>query len=121
MIIILIVMIFPLPPVMMDMLVALNFSVAMLILMVSMYIRKPLQFSVFPGLLLIITLFRLSLNVASTRLILGQAYAGKIISAFGDFVVKGNYIVGLIIFLILSSSSSTLPSLRNLGSTLFYS
>ncbi len=98
---ILIVMIFPLPPVMMDMLVALNFSVAMLILMVSMYIRKPLQFSVFPGLLLIITLFRLSLNVASTRLILGQAYAGKIISAFGDFVVKGNYIVGLIIFLIL--------------------
>jgi flagellar biosynthesis protein FlhA len=56
---------------------------------------------VFPGLLLIVTLFRLSLNVASTRLILGQAYAGKIITAFGDFVVKGNYIVGLVIFLIL--------------------
>ena len=98
---VLVVMIFPLPTVMMDLLLALNFAAAMLILLVSMYIRKPLQFSVFPGLLLIITLFRLSLNVASTRLILGQAYAGKIILAFGDFVVKGNYIVGLIIFLIL--------------------
>lgn len=98
---VLVVMIFPLPTVMMDLLLALNFSAAMLILMVSLYIRKPLQFSVFPGLLLLITLFRLSLNVASTRLILGQAYAGKIILAFGDFVIKGNYIVGLIIFLIL--------------------
>ena len=98
---ILIVMIFPLPTAMMDLLLALNFTIAMLILMVSMYIQQPLQFSVFPGLLLIVTLFRLSLNVASTRLILGQAYAGKIITAFGDFVVKGNYIVGLVIFLIL--------------------
>ncbi len=98
---ILIVMIFPLPTAMMDLLLALNFAIAMLILMVSMYIQQPLQFSVFPGLLLIVTLFRLSLNVASTRLILGQAYAGKIITAFGDFVVKGNYIVGLVIFLIL--------------------
>jgi len=100
-IIILMVMIFPLPPAIMDLLIALNLTIGLLILMVSMYISHPLEFSVFPGLLLIVTLFRLSLNVASTRLILGQAYAGKIILAFGDFVVKGNYVVGLIIFLIL--------------------
>ena len=100
-VLILMVMIFPLPTVIMDLLLALNLATGLLILMVSMYLKKPLQFSVFPGLLLIITLFRLSLNVASTRLILGQAYAGKIILAFGDFVVKGNYIVGMVIFLIL--------------------
>lgn len=100
-VLILMVMIFPMPPAILDMLLALNLGIAILILMVSMYLLKPLQFSVFPGLLLIITLFRLSLNVASTRLILGEAYAGKIILAFGDFVVKGNYVVGLIIFLIL--------------------
>ena len=100
-ILILMVMIFPLPPAILDILLALNLSIAMIILMVSMYLMKPLEFSVFPGLLLIITLFRLSLNVASTRLILGEGYAGKIILAFGDFVVKGNYVVGLIIFLIL--------------------
>lgn len=100
-ILILIVMIFPMPTMFMDMLLALNIAIALLILMVSMYLLKPLQFSVFPGLLLIITLFRLSLNVASTRLILGQAYAGRIITAFGEFVVGGNYIVGFVIFLIL--------------------
>ena len=98
---ILMVMIFPLNTVIMDLLLAFNLALALMILMVSLYVNRPLQFSVFPGLLLIVTLFRLSLNVASTRLILGQAYAGKIITAFGDFVVKGNYIVGLIIFLIL--------------------
>jgi flagellar biosynthesis protein FlhA len=100
-IVVLMVMIFPMPTVVMDLLLALNLALALLILMVSMYIQHPLQFSVFPGLLLIITLFRLSLNVASTRLILGQAFAGRIILAFGDFVVKGNYVVGMVIFLIL--------------------
>ncbi len=100
-IMILVVMIFPMPTMIMDMLLAMNLAIALLILMVSMYLLKPLQFSVFPGLLLIITLFRLSLNVASTRLILGNAYAGKIIMAFGEFVVQGNYVVGFIIFLIL--------------------
>jgi len=100
-VLILVVMIFPIHTSFMDMLLVLNLGVALLVLMVSMYIRKPLQFSVFPGFLLIITLFRLSLNVASTRLILGNANAGKVIYAFGDFVVKGNYVVGLIIFLIL--------------------
>ena len=98
---ILIVMIMPVPTVVMDLLLALNIAVALMILLVSMYITKPLQLSVFPGFLLIVTLFRLSLNVASTRLILGDAYAGKVISAFGNFVVRGNYVVGFIIFLIL--------------------
>ena len=69
--------------------------------MVSLYITSPLELSVFPGLLLILTMFRLSLNVASTRLILGEGYAGEVINAFGSFVVKGNYVVGFVIFIIL--------------------
>ncbi|MDZ7385308.1 MAG: flagellar biosynthesis protein FlhA, partial [candidate division KSB1 bacterium] len=85
----------------MDFLLAMNIALSLTIHLVSMYITQPLQFSVFPGLLLVITLFRLSLNVATTRLILGNAFAGHVVSAFGSFVVKGNYVVGLIIFLIL--------------------
>ena len=94
-------MIIPLPPMILDVLLAANITLAIVILMVSMYITHPLELSVFPGLLLIITIFRLSLNVASTRLILGEAYAGEVINAFGSFVVHGNYVVGFIIFLIL--------------------
>ena len=94
-------MIIPLPPMILDVLLALNITVAILLLMVSMYITHPLELSVFPGLLLILTIFRLSLNVASTRLVLGEGYAGEVINAFGSFVVKGNYVVGFIIFLIL--------------------
>ena len=100
-IMILALMIVPLPPVMLDLLLAVNITMAILILMVSMYITEPLELSVFPGLLLMLTIFRLSLNVASTRLILGEGYAGEVISAFGSFVVKGNYTVGFVIFLIL--------------------
>ncbi|MDZ7295997.1 MAG: flagellar biosynthesis protein FlhA [candidate division KSB1 bacterium] len=100
-IVILIVMIFPMPTQLMDFLLAMNIALSLTILLVSMYITQPLQFSVFPGLLLVVTLFRLSLNVATTRLILGNAFAGHVVSAFGSFVVKGNYVVGLIIFLIL--------------------
>lgn len=100
-IMILALMIIPLPPVILDILLAANITLAILILMVSMYITHPLELSVFPGLLLILTIFRLSLNVASTRLILGEGYAGEVINAFGSFVVKGNYVVGFIIFLIL--------------------
>jgi len=66
-----------------------------------MYTERSLEFSVFPGLLLVLTLFRLGINVASTRLILGDAYGGKIIESFGSYVIKGNYIVGIVIFLIL--------------------
>ncbi len=94
-------MIVPLPPLLLDVLLAANITLAILILMVSMYLTNPLELSVFPGMLLLLTIFRLSLNVASTRLILGEGYAGEVIHAFGSFVVKGNYVVGFIIFLIL--------------------
>ncbi len=100
-ILILALMIIPLPPMLLDVLLALNITMAILILMVSLYITNPLELSVFPGLLLILTIFRLSLNVASTRLILGEGYAGDVINAFGSFVVRGNYVVGFVIFLIL--------------------
>ncbi len=100
-ILILAMMIVPLPAFILDLLLATNFTMAVVILMVAMYVTHPLELSVFPGLLLIITIFRLSLNVASTRLILGEGYAGEVISAFGSFVVKGNYVVGFIIFIIL--------------------
>ena len=98
---ILVVMIIPVPPFMMDLLLTLDISLALVILVVVLYITEPLQLSVFPSLLLIATLFRLSLNVATTRLILGQAYAGRLIESFGTFVVGGNYVVGIIIFAIL--------------------
>ncbi|MBI3579198.1 MAG: flagellar biosynthesis protein FlhA [Ignavibacteriales bacterium] len=94
-------MIIPLPAVLLDILLTLNITLSILILMVSMYITQPLELSVFPGLLLLLTIFRLSLNIASTRLILGEGFAGDVINAFGNFVVKGNYVVGFIIFLIL--------------------
>jgi flagellar biosynthesis protein FlhA len=94
-------MIIPIPAMLLDVLLAANITLAIIILMVSMYLTNPLELSVFPGLLLILTIFRLGLNVASTRLILGEGYAGDVISAFGSFVVKGNYVVGFIIFLIL--------------------
>ena len=103
---ILIVMVLPLPPFLLDLLLSFNITFSLIILLVGMYTLQPLEFSVFPSLLLVITLFRLSLNVASTRLILlygneGMGAAGQVIKAFGNFVVGGNYLVGLIIFLIL--------------------
>jgi flagellar biosynthesis protein FlhA len=98
---ILIVMIIPIPTFLMDILLTLNLGIAIIILLVSMYTKEALEFSVFPSLLLTVTLFRLSLNVASTRLILSQADAGEVIQVFGTFVTKGNMIVGAIIFLII--------------------
>ncbi len=98
---ILIMMIVPIPPVFLDILVALNMTFSLGVLLVTMYITEPLQFSVFPSLLLLTTLFRLSLNVSATKLILLRGYAGTVIQAFGGFVVGGNYVVGLIVFLIL--------------------
>jgi len=95
------VMLLPMPTFLMDVFLVMNITGALVIIFVAMYVLRPLEFSVFPGLLLIVTLFRLSLNVATTRLILGEAYAGEIIDAFGNFVVGGNYIVGGVIFLIL--------------------
>lgn len=98
---ILFIMLVKMPPWTLDLLLTVNISVSVLMILVTMYVQNPLQFSVFPSLLLITTLFRLSLNVASTRLILLEAYAGRVIESFGTFVVGGNYVVGMIIFLIL--------------------
>ncbi len=100
-VVILAIMIIPMTTGLMDAFLAANIALALTIIISSMYVTEPLQFSIFPGLLLLVTLFRLSLNIATTRLILGDAYAGKIIETFGNFVVKGNYVVGFIIFLIL--------------------
>ncbi|MBU6459459.1 MAG: flagellar biosynthesis protein FlhA [Proteobacteria bacterium] len=99
-------MILPLPPFVLDILFTFNISVAVIVLMVSLYTMKPLDFSVFPTVLLITTMLRLSLNVASTRIVLlngntGPAAAGHVIEAFGHFLVRGNYTVGLVVFLIL--------------------
>ena len=95
------VMLLPMPTFIIDMFLVMNITGALVIIFVALYVLRPLEFSVFPGLLLIVTLFRLSLNVATTRLILSEAYGGEIIDAFGNFVVGGNYIVGGVIFLIL--------------------
>ena len=103
---VLVVMIIPLPPMLLDFLLALNITIAITILLITMYTLKALDFSVFPSILLVTTLFRLSLNVASTRLILlhgneGALAAGRVIKSFGSFVVGGNYVVGMIVFIIL--------------------
>lgn len=100
------VMIVPVSPMMMDFFIAITLAGGIIILLLSVYIKKPLEFSTFPSVLLVVTLFRLSLNVASTRNILiyggteGASAAGEIISAFGNYVVGGNYTVGIIIFII---------------------
>jgi len=101
-----IVMVLPLPSLLIDLLLAVSISLALIILMVSMYTQNSLDFSTFPSVLLVVTLFRLALNVASTRLILlhgneGPSAAGHVIQAFGNFVVGGNYVVGVVVFLIL--------------------
>ncbi len=98
---ILMLMIIPLPTWILDILLTFNIAFSLIVIMVALYIVQPLEFAVFPGLLLVLTLFRLALNVASTRLILGQADAGEVIAAFGTYVTRGNYIVGFIIFIIL--------------------
>ena len=94
-------MLIPLPAGFLDFFLALSITISVLIFVVSLFIQSPLDISVFPGLLLISTLFRLSLNISSTRLILIDGYAGKVIETFGSFVVSGNYVVGFIVFIIL--------------------
>jgi flagellar biosynthesis protein FlhA len=103
---VLMIMLLPLPRFALDLLISFNITLALIVLLVGMQIRKPLEFSVFPSVLLMVTLFRLSLNIASTRLILlhgneGPSAAGEVIRAFGTFVVGGNYTVGLVVFVIL--------------------
>lgn len=98
---ILVVLFAPIPAGLLDVLVLSNLGFAFLILLLTFYMQRPVEFSTFPSLLLIATLFRLSLNVAATRLILSDADAGKVISAIGSYVVGGNYVIGLIVFFIL--------------------
>ena len=105
-VVILAVMVMPIPPLMLDLLLSFSITFALIILLVSIFMRGPLDFSVFPSLLLIVTLIRLSLNVASTRIILlhgseGTSAAGQVIESFGSFVVGGNFVVGTVIFIIL--------------------
>ncbi|MEI8388953.1 MAG: flagellar biosynthesis protein FlhA [bacterium] len=94
-------MIIPLPPFLIDILLTINISLAIIILLVCLYTTEPLQYSSFPTILLMATLFRLGLNVSATRLILLHGSAGEVITAFGQFVVGGNYVVGVVIFIIL--------------------
>lgn len=93
--------ILPLNEVMMDILLTINLSLSLVILFVTLYIKEPLDFAVFPSVLLITTLFRLALNISSTKLILGKGSAGRVIGTFGNFVVQGNLVVGAIVFLII--------------------
>lgn len=93
--------IIPLPPFALDILLSVNISLSVLILLLTLFSTNILQLSMFPTILLVTTLFRLGLNISSTRLILGQGYAGSVIESFGSFVVGGNYVVGVIIFLII--------------------
>ena len=103
---IVVLMVMPLPPIVLDLLLSFNITFALTILLVGTYLLRPLDFSSFPSVLLIATLFRLSLNIASTRIILlhgseGPGAAGNVIKAFGGFVVGGNYVVGAIVFMVL--------------------
>lgn len=98
---IVVMMIIPLPTFLLDILLTFNISFALVLLLVSMYTTEPLQLAIFPSLLLITTLLRLSLNVSATRLILLHGYAGEVITAFGNFVVGGNPVVGFVVFIIL--------------------
>ena len=98
---ILMIMFIPVPPGLLDVLLILNFSVALLILLLTFYTDKPLSFSTFPSLLLIATLFRLGLNISATRLILADGDAGEVIASVGAHVVGGNYVIGLVVFFIL--------------------
>ncbi|TDT85973.1 flagellar biosynthesis protein FlhA [Arthrobacter sp. AG258] len=91
----------PVPAPLLDVLIVCNILLALLVLLTSMFVKKPLDFSVFPSLLLVATLFRLGINVASTRLVLGQGYAGQVIEAFGHVTVGGSMIIGAVVFLIL--------------------
>ena len=98
---IILLLVVPVPAFLLDVLIIINILLALVILLTTMFVRKPLDFSVFPSLLLVATLFRLGLNVASTRLVLGEGYAGQVIEAFGHVAVNGSLIIGAVIFLIL--------------------
>ncbi|HDL9461470.1 TPA: FHIPEP family type III secretion protein, partial [Vibrio cholerae] len=99
-VLILMVIFLPIPTYLLDFLQILNFSIALLILLLTFCTDKPLSFSTFPSIILIATLFRLALNISATRLILSDGDAGEVIAAIGEFVVAGNYVIGFIVFII---------------------
>ena len=98
---IVVMLVVPVPSMLLDILIACNMTGAVLVVLTSMYVRRPLEFSSFPSLLLIATLFRLALNISATRLVLTNGFAGNVISAFGHFVIGGSLVIGLVIFAIL--------------------
>jgi flagellar biosynthesis protein FlhA len=100
-VLIVLMMVVPVPAMVLDLLIAMNITAALVIVLVSMYVKRPLDFSSFPSLLLVATLFRLALNISATRLVLSRGYAGEVIHAFGSFVVGGSIVIGLVIFAIL--------------------
>src|SRR5687767_2625007 len=100
-VLVVVMMIVPLPPVLLDLFITLNISIALAIVVATLYLPRALDFSAFPSLLLLTTLFRLAINVSVTRLILLEGDAGHVVEAFGNFVVGGNIVVGLVVFLIL--------------------
>ena len=100
-VIIVVMLVLPLPPALLDILLTINISLSVIILLVALFTKEPLDYSSFPVILLVSTIFRLGLNVSSTRLILLQGQAGEVINSFGQFVVGGNYVVGFVIFAIL--------------------
>src|SRR3954465_9939755 len=100
-VLVVVMLILPLPPMLLDLFITLNISCALAIVVTTLYVKKALEFSVFPSLLLITTLFRLAINISVTRLILLHGDAGHVVDAFGTFVIGGNIVVGLIVFLIL--------------------
>jgi flagellar biosynthesis protein FlhA len=100
-VLILLILFAPIPAPLLDLLLIVNFALALTILLLTFYVTRPVDFSTFPSLLLVATLFRLALNIAATRLILSEAQAGQVIAAIGAFVVQGNFVIGLIVFFIL--------------------
>jgi flagellar biosynthesis protein FlhA len=98
---ILLILFTPIPPTLLDLLIIVNFALALTILLLTFYVGRPVEFSTFPSLLLVVTLYRLALNVAATRLILTGADAGEVIGAIGSFAVQGNFVIGLVVFFIL--------------------
>ncbi|MCX6977273.1 MAG: FHIPEP family type III secretion protein, partial [Verrucomicrobia bacterium] len=94
-------LVLPIPALLLDLLLAASIGISLLMLLIIIYVKDPAEFSGFPTLLLAITLYRLALNVASTRLILVDGHAGSVIDAFGHIVIRGNYVVGAVVFLIL--------------------
>jgi len=100
-VLILLILFSPIPPAMLDLAIIINFGFALTIMLLTFYVTKPVEFSTFPSLLLVATLYRLSLNVAATRLILTEAHAGHVIESIGNYAVQGNFVIGLVVFTIL--------------------